>query len=113
MSGAWLDKGTGVKNAELSGIHLRLPGFGDTGPTLEVLQYGETKDNDQPQANRKGFRHLAFHVDNVQEIYDKVLSCGGGILGEISTKKIESLGTITFVYMTDPDGNIIEIQNWS
>ena len=29
LSGAWLEKGTGVKNARLAGVHLRLPGWGD------------------------------------------------------------------------------------
>ena len=28
LSGNWLDKGTGVKDAAFSGVHLRLPGWG-------------------------------------------------------------------------------------
>jgi hypothetical protein len=28
QSGLWLEKGTGVKNAQLKGMHLRLPGYG-------------------------------------------------------------------------------------
>jgi len=32
LSGNWLDKGTGLKNASLTGVHLRLPGYGKNGP---------------------------------------------------------------------------------
>lgn len=113
LSGSWLDKGTGVKKAHLKGMHLRLPGFGDHGPTLEIYQYEKTEKNLHPLANRKGFGHIAFHVDDVEETRKQVLSHGGAGLGEISTKEIDGVGFLTFVYMTDPEGNIIEIQNWS
>lgn len=113
LAGRWLEQGTGVENAALCGMHLRLPGFGANGPTLEIFQYGEVKENHPPAANRKGFSHIAFHVDDVKEIYEKVLAHGGSALGEMTVKEIEGVGTLTFVYMTDPDGNIVEIQNRS
>ena len=37
FSGEWLEKGTGIKNAKIKGVHLRLPGFGENGPTLEIF----------------------------------------------------------------------------
>ena len=42
QSGDWLSKGTGVPNAHLRGAHLRLPGYGENGPTLEIYQYDHT-----------------------------------------------------------------------
>jgi hypothetical protein len=42
--GEWLDKGTGLSNAHLKGVHLRLPGHGDHGPTLEIYQYIEVEE---------------------------------------------------------------------
>lgn len=113
LSGQWLDKGIGVENAILKGMHLRLPGFGDAGPTLEIYQYENIEDSITPQANSKGLGHLAFHVDDVEEIYKRVLSAGGSELGEITKKEIEGVGLLTFIYMADPEGNIIEIQNWA
>ena len=113
LSGKWLDQGTGVKSASIEGMHLRLPGFGDSGPTLEIFQYERIERNYPPKANRKGFGHLAFHVDNVEEIKKKVISYGGGSLGEITKKEVPGVGLLTFVYMTDPEGNILELQNWS
>ncbi len=88
LSGKWLDEGTGVNNASLQGMHLRLPGFGDDGPTLEIYQYENIENNYSPKANRKGFGHLAFHVDDVEHIMEKVLSHGGECLGKITKMKL-------------------------
>ncbi len=37
--GRKLDAGTGIPGAHLHGEHLRLPGYGDDGPTLEIFNY--------------------------------------------------------------------------
>ena len=113
QSGAWLDKGTGLANAHLKGIHLRLPGYGDDGPTLEIYQYTNMENKpSEITANRQGFGHIAFLVDDVDLIYKRVLENGGSTLGEITNKEVPGVGLLTFVYMCDPDDNIIEIQNW-
>ena len=113
QSGEWLSRGTGVKNAHLRGAHLRLPGYGDAGPTLEIYQYHEVLDSPKPFSNREGFGHIAFEVDDVEEIAKKIVEHGGSRYGEIIRREIEGLGIITFTYIRDPDGNIIELQNWS
>lgn len=113
QSGKWLERGTGVIDAALEGIHLRLPGFDTEGPTLEIYSYAQMEEKLPPAANRQGLGHLAFSVDNVQEILNKVINHGGAALGEVVMRKIDAVGTITFVYATDPEGNILEIQNWS
>jgi len=38
---------------------------------------------------------------------------GGKPLGETVTKEYDGIGTLTVVYASDPEGNFIEIQNWS
>ena len=113
QSGPWLEKGTGVQNAALEGVHLRLPGHGSEGPTLEIYAYAHVEEKAPPAANRLGLGHLAFSVDNVQEILLRVIENGGAALGEVIVREIEGIGKITFVYATDPEGNILEIQNWS
>lgn len=113
LGGEWLAKGTAVENAKLQGMHLRLPGHGDNGPTLEIYSYGKMLENSKPpSANRKGFGHLAFEVDDVKEIVEKMISHGGANLGEIVEKEVEGVGLLTFTYASDPEGNIIEIQSW-
>lgn len=112
LGGDWLSKGTGVKNAHLKGVHLKLPGFEEGGPTLEIYEYREPEHTIPAVANRIGFGHIAFHVNDVEDIHDRVISNGGKTLGEITKKEISGVGFLTFVYMKDPEGNIIEIQNW-
>ncbi len=112
QSGKWLDRGTGLKNAHLKGVHLRLPGHGSTGPTLEIYQYDEVEKNLSPVANRKGYGHIAFEVPGVEETLEKVIRNGGQKLGEIIHRNIEGVGNLTFTYARDPEGNILELQSW-
>jgi len=113
QSGQWLEDGTGVVGAEIAGMHLRLPGHGDNGPTLEIYQYSHMKEKPKPAANRQGLGHLAFAVDDVSEMLDRVIAKGGKALGKIVNATVAGAGNITFVYVTDPEGNIIELQKWS
>ncbi len=113
QKGAWLDRATGIENAHLIGAHLRLPGYGDFGPTLEIYQYTVNEDRPTPFANRGGFGHIAFEVEDVPEILENVIKHGGSKLGKISQNEVIGIGTITVIYVRDPDGNIIELQNWN
>ncbi|MDD5223468.1 MAG: VOC family protein [bacterium] len=112
LSGAWLEKGTGVKGAEISGAHLRLPGYGEQGPTLEMFQYLKNEKKPSPVANREGFGHIAFEVKDVGKVMEKVLAHGGKKVGEVATAVVEGVGKLTVVYVADPEGNIIELQAW-
>lgn len=110
--GDWLEKGTGVKNAKIKSIDLQLPGYDSNGPVLEIFEYAEIiGDKEVPQANRRGLGHLAFKVDDVVKVLDNITKNGGNKKGELIVKEFKS-GTLTFVYVTDPEGNIIEIQSW-
>lgn len=113
QKGLWLDKGTGLKNARLQGIHLRLPGFGDKGPTLEIYQYDEIIDSEIPKPNQKGFGHIAFQTDEINKLLNLAEENGAEKIGELSEKFVEGVGLLTFIYISDPEGNIIELQNWS
>ena len=112
QSGEFLEKATGVKNAKLQGAHLLLPGHGKNGPTLEIFQYETIEGQENILPNKRGFGHIAFEVENVEQVLETMLKNGGQKLGEIVKKNIEGAGEITFVYARDPEGNIIELQNW-
>ena len=113
LSGEWLDRLTGLNNAHIVGEHLCLPGYGDTHPTLEIFSYDREPASVPPQINRPGLAHLAFEVDDVQETLKKVLEAGGGQIGELVTAEYADGKRGTFVYATDPEGNIVELQSWS
>ena len=112
LSGHWLDNATGLKGAQISGIHLRLPGYEDGGPTLELFQYGSMPERPKSRPNTPGFSHVAFAVDDVATTAKAVFDAGGRSVGALTTREIGGVGILTFQYVTDPEGNIIEIQNW-
>ena len=111
--GEWVERCTGVPGAEVHGIHLRLPGYGDDGPTLEIFQYNHAEQRPETAINRPGLAHLAFEVDDVEAARDEVIAACGKCVGEMVAIEIPGAGTITFIYMTDPEGNIIELQKWT
>ena len=112
QSGEWLEQGTGLMGAQLEGAHLLLPGHGDKGPTLEIYQYATIDDQQQVAPNKRGFGHMAFEVDNVEEVMNSLLEHGGSSCGKITSRKIQGVGEITFIYARDPEGNLIELQSW-
>jgi len=111
--GEWVERCTGVPGAEVHGVHLRLPGYGDDGPTLEIFQYNRTEHRPATAINRLGLAHLAFEVDDVEVARDEIITAGGKCVGELVTVEIHGAGTITLIYMADPEGNIIELQKWA
>ena len=112
LSGEWLDKATGLKNAQIRGIHLRLPGFDVNGPTLEIFEYGEMPERPSINTNTPGFSHIAFAVDDVSGLAGKVIAHGGSIVGDLTERRIDRVGDLVFQYVSDPEGNIIELQSW-
>jgi predicted enzyme related to lactoylglutathione lyase len=112
LSGDWLSKGAGVADARFVGGHFRLPGHGSNGPTLEIYQYSQEEARPPTAANREGIMHLAFEVADVQAAADEVVRAGGSMVGQVVTAEIPEAGLLTWVYVADPEGNIIELQAW-
>ena len=112
LFGDWLDQATGLSHAELEGVHLLLPGHGESGPTLEIFTYKDTYECEPVMANYTGITHIAFEVEDVEKIFRDALKHGATRLGEVTEKTIAGIGVLTFVYLRDPEGNIIEIQSW-
>jgi len=113
LSGAWLDSVNAVPSAHLTGVHLRLPGYGEDGPTLEIFSYDELAERGMPVANQCGFAHIAFAVDDVDQALEAVIAASGGTVGRVATTEVDSVGVLRVVYARDPEGNIVELQKWS
>jgi predicted enzyme related to lactoylglutathione lyase len=112
-TGPLLDAGTGIPGAKLRGAHLRLPGFDSNGPTLEIYQYEPAGDEPPHAVNSLGYGHIAFSVDDVAEARRNVLANGGTSVGELVTLSTADGRKVTWAYLRDPEGNIIELHSWS
>ena len=110
--GPHIDALTALPGARIRGRHLRLPGHGEGGPTLEIFTYDQTQPLLPSALNRPGFAHLAFEVPDVEAKRKEIFSWGGKDVGQLVTLDIPGAGLLTLIYMTDPEGNIIELQKW-
>jgi predicted enzyme related to lactoylglutathione lyase len=113
LSGPDMEAGTGIPGAHLRGVHLRLPGHSEAGPTLEIFTYNRLEERPATAVNRPGFSHLAFSVDDVAAARAAVLAAGGQSVGGVVTVEVKGGGRVTWCYVTDPEGNVIELQAWA
>ena len=111
--GSSLDAATGLAGAHLTGAHLRLPGTPDASPTLEIFHYDVLETRPPLAVNRPGLGHIAFSVDDVPLAREAVLQAGGQPVGEIVTLQTSDGRKVTWCYVTDPEGNLLELQSWS
>ena len=103
---------TGLRGGSFKGRHLRLPGHGEHGPTIEIFQSNQNEPSQRPSLVRPGFAHIAFEVPDVAAKRQEILQWGGRDVGELVTLDIPGAGLLTLIYMTDPEGNIVELQRW-
>jgi len=102
----------GIEGAALTGIHLRLPGHGSAGPTLEICTDSPCAEGPSPAVNRPGLAHLAFEVASFEDARRETLMAGGGSVGEVVTLTASAGAQVTWCCVTDPEGNIVELQGW-
>ncbi|HZD39242.1 MAG TPA: VOC family protein [Terriglobales bacterium] len=112
-SGRDLEAATSVPGARLRGVHLRLPGYESDAPTLEIFSYTQRVEGPTPAPNLVGFGHIAFEVASVRDARREVLGAGGRSIGDIVSLTTSAGAEVTWCYVTDPEGNIIELQSWS
>ena len=84
-------------------------------PTIEIFTCSENAPDQPRLLNRPGFAHLAFEVDDVDAKRVQIKKVGGDDYGELVTIDIAGACQLTLLYMTDPEGNIVELQKimWS
>jgi len=107
-----LEAATGLPGARLEGLHLRLPGHGEDGPTLEIFAYEDQVAAGRPAINRPGFAHIAFAVEDVAAAREAFLAAGGSDYGAVTRFETSAGQQVEMVYLRDPEGNIVELQHW-
>jgi predicted enzyme related to lactoylglutathione lyase len=111
--GAEIEALTGIPGVHVEGAHLRLPGYGAAGPTIEIFHYNTLAPAGEVSINRPGFAHIAFEVEDVAQARERVLAQGGSAVGETVALTTQTGRQVLLCYMTDPEGNAIELQRWS
>jgi predicted enzyme related to lactoylglutathione lyase len=112
-AGPDLARGTGVAGAALKGAHLRLPGHGDDGPTLEIYTFATSHGESARVIDDPGWGHIAFAVADVESARQRVLDEGGTAIGEVVTLTTADGRRVTWCYVADPEGNAVELQSWA
>ena len=112
LAGEWLARGMGLPGARLHVIHVALPGLGADGPTIEIFRMDDIGSSEPAAPTRPGLMHMAFAVDDIHATLERLLGAGGETLGEIAEADVEEVGRVDFVYARDPEGNIVELQEF-
>ncbi len=99
----WLAQATRIPGVRIDGAHLRLPGWGETGPTLEIFQYHPEAAPVEKALNRPGFGHIAFTVEDVAEARGAVLAAGGSEAGDMVALEVAGAG-LSDSSLRDPEG---------
>ena len=101
-------RAVGVPGANLKLSVLRLPGHGEHGPVLEI--YSVSGGEPVPDWHYEpGQGQLAFEVEDLESSVGRVIAAGGSSLGEVVRWKGPSGTEARFVYLRDPEGNIIDL----
>ena len=102
-------KGIGIANAKARGVHLSVPG----GVEIELFQFLEPRSDpiiSPASPNRQGFRHIALVVSDLQKSYYDLVAKGVNFFSApVVVKEPKEVAGFQFVYLRDPEGNIIEL----
>ena len=93
-------------------VFLRTPADASAGDEAPEIELTYNWDQAEPYETGRFFGHLAFEVDSMETARERVLAHGGSEVGAQWTKTVAGEGTITLIYMTDPDGNAILIDQF-
>jgi catechol 2,3-dioxygenase-like lactoylglutathione lyase family enzyme len=111
LEGGWIEKVTALQGVSASCLFLDNP---EGGTRLELLRYDAPQGQESPlhsQPNAIGMRHIAFEVDDMAAVLDRLRALGHKPLSEPVEVpfKVGSLGRKHLCYFHDPDGTLLEI----
>lgn len=107
LSGEKISRGNGLPNSSIYSIWLALPG--NPGPFLEVMEYSDPLESRIPAVNEPGYAHIAFEVEDLHASIERVLRSGGTLQGKVTNFGSHARPYL-IVYVRDPEGNIIELE---
>ena len=100
-----LSRGLGVPDAKLRATFLNLPNSTTQIEMIEYLAPDAAPLTPGLSANRVGYGHVAFQVDDIDAEYERISAHG---VTWVSTP-VTLEGGLRFCWFNDPDGNTVEI----
>ena len=105
FSGAWIDRIIGLENVTVETVMARAPDGTDMFEVVRFQSPSAGAGELAPAANRPGLRHIAFKVDDVRGVVDRVREAGWETVGEI----VDFESTFLLCYVRGPEGLIVEL----
>jgi catechol 2,3-dioxygenase-like lactoylglutathione lyase family enzyme len=109
LSGEWISSIVALSNVMARYATLNLPG---TETNLELIEYASPpseRDPNMGKANQMGFRHIAFEVENIDEIVQDLKDKGIKFISSIHA--YPKTGK-RLVYFWGPDGILLELAQY-
>jgi catechol 2,3-dioxygenase-like lactoylglutathione lyase family enzyme len=103
--GEWIDRIIGLDDTTVEVVMVRAP---DGKDIFEVVRFRSPTAGTQepaPPTNRPGLRHVAFTVDDLRGVVDRVREAGWDTVGEI----VDYENMFLLCYLRGPEGLIVEL----
>jgi catechol 2,3-dioxygenase-like lactoylglutathione lyase family enzyme len=105
LGGEWIDRIIALEDSTVETVMARLPDGSDVFEVVRFRSPAAGAQEAEPAANRPGLRHIAFKVDDVRGVVDRVREAGWDTVGEI----VDYEGTFLLCYVRGPEGLIVEL----
>ena len=105
FSGDWIGQIIGLENVTVEVVMARGP---DGSDMFEVVRFHSPcagAHEPAPAANRPGLRHIAFKVDDLRGVVDRLRAAGWDTVGEI----VDYENSFLLCYVRGPEGLIVEL----
>jgi catechol 2,3-dioxygenase-like lactoylglutathione lyase family enzyme len=105
FGGEWIDQIIGLDNVTVETVMARAPDGSDMFEVVRFRSPSAGAGEPAPAANRPGLRHVAFKVDDVRGVVDRVREAGWDTVGEI----VDYENLFLLCYVRGPEGLIVEL----
>lgn len=115
LSGAWVESVVGLEGVQARVVYLQPRGGG---PRIELIHYESPEGTELPEnriANTGGLRHMAFRVDDIDEMYARLSEAGVRFNGPPQSAQgiTHAAGQKRLCYFHGPDGEILELAEYT
>src|SRR3954454_1383308 len=105
FSGDWIGRIIGLENVTVEVVMARGPDGSDVFEVMRFQSPSAGAHEPAAAANRPGLRHIAFTVDDVRGVVDRVREAGWQTVGEI----VDFESMFLLCYVRGPEGLIVEL----